>query len=354
MMRCKVHPHTPIVTNHRNQRVCVRRTFAAQSSPDGGWSPVATAPHIESQSPVDLPPAALNQPLPIEVDTSGDGGNGGSPPGSRDDPWDGSGGGDPSPGWVPTTIFAGLLRGVRGRLEADPFFGHKLLVECGLDALIILGVNWEARRERFLPEIEFTLCQLAISLLSDFALVYLLAPSTRRSIAQKSTFRAALAGFPSHVFQFTPLGMAPFTLRARAATLLLKGLQYGGVGFCMGMLGAASVQALVFIRERLDGSFEPPATVQSVSGTGAAWGSFMATSSNVRYNLVNGLEDALYRKSVGAGKLGSVALRLLNNYAGAAQWVALTDYLDLDIPWKPLHEEDKDHKIRRRAKKGNK
>ena len=170
-------------------------------------------------------------------------------------------------------------------------------------------------------------------LCNSLQLVYLLAPSTLSSAAAAGTLRAWAARLPAHVFQLAPAGAAPFSFGARLVTFALKALQYGGVGFAMGCLGAATVQGLLRLRERLDPDFVPPALVQSVEGTGAAWSGFMATSSNARYNLVNCCEDMLYRRSPGAGKLGSVALRLLNNWAGAAQWVMVTNHLELERPW---------------------
>ena len=302
-----------------------------------------------AQASASVAPLLPPQDPPSTLDDGGAGGSSGPPPSNGDDRWDGGAGG--SGGESPSHPFSFLLRGLRGRLAADPYFGHKLLVECGLDAIIIVGVNYSVRRERFFPEVEFTFCQLAISLLSDFALVYLLAPSTLRSAAAGGSLRARIAAFPAHVFQRAAPG-APFSLPARAATFLIKGVQYGGVGFAMGCLGAATVQGLVRLRERVDPDFESPATVQSIRGTGGAWSGFMATSSNVRYNLVNGLEDALYRRSARAGKLGSVALRLMNNWAGAAQWVLVTEYLDLEVPWKPAGQRKKERKGRRRGPKG--
>jgi len=272
-----------------------------------------------------------------ETVTDGNGNNGAPPPDSGDSWWGDGSSNDPSSGnaWGILSLTF-LSRGVRGRLAADPFFAHKLLVECCLDAAIIVGVNYNTRKDRFLPEIEFTLCQMAISLLSDFALVYLLAPSTLRSPATTGSLRARIASLPTHVFQSAAPGTKSFTPSARFLTFLLKGVQYGIVGFAMGCLGAGSVQALLWVREHLDPYFEPPATVQSIRGTGVGWSIFMATSSNLRYNMVTGLEDVLYWRSVRAGKLGSVAVRLVNNWAGAIQWVMVTGYLDLNRPWKAM------------------
>jgi hypothetical protein len=143
-----------------------------------------------------------------------------------------------------------------------------------------------------------------------------------------------LAALPAHVGQRSVPGVAPFTAAQRAAALGVRGLQYGTVGVVTGALGAASVQALVALREAFDPGFSPPATVQSVWGTGTAWGAFMALSSNLRYNGVNLVEEALYCRSPAAGKLGSVVLRLVNNWAGAAQWVGVTRTVSLDVPWR--------------------
>ncbi|KAL4528661.1 hypothetical protein Ndes2526B_g07228 [Nannochloris sp. 'desiccata'] len=322
---------------------------------------VSTTPDIADQLPTSSTTQSSSTTYPVKdlsgtgtaaTADNGDGDNGAAlPPDGPGDDNDGNHGDDeddPKPSSShPLSL---LLRGLRGRLAADPFFTQKLLVECGLDAAIIVSVNIAARQERFLPEIEFTFCQLAVSLLSDFALVYLLAPSIYRSAAAPGSLRYKLEFLPSHVFQKSPSAVTPFTKTSRFTTFLMKGVQYSAVGYAMGCLGAASVQGLIWIRERFDPIFVPPPTVQSITGTGFAWSTFMGTSSNVRYNLVHGLEDYLYRKSAKAGTLGSVVLRLLNNYAGAAQWVYVCDKIDLDVPWVPMRpaKDGKGRKARRR------
>ncbi len=266
----------------------------------------------------------------------GQGGSGG-PPRNNDDGQRRWGDGEPPSSGKRLGPLALLLRGVRGRLEADPYFGTKLLIECGLDAAIITGANLAARRERFWRELEFTFCHLAISLLSDFGLVYLLAPSTTRPPPVTGSLRARLKLnlLPAHVFQGSPVGKAPFTAKARLATLLLKGVQYGAIGLGMGALGALCVHGLIYMRERFDPTFEPPKKVQSVLGTGAVWSGFMATSSNVRYNALTAMEDAMWLRGPAYGKFGSFVLRLVNNYAGAAQWVKVTSVHNIEVDWVP-------------------
>ena len=242
-----------------------------------------------------------------------------------------------------------LAAGVRARAAADPAFAYKLAVECGLDAAIILCVNagargWDARKLG--AEAEFVLSQVAVSLLNDFALVYLLAPTTAAGAVMtaaaaaaavpagfSASLRARLASLPSHV-----LARGPYPLSSRAACFAARAGQYGCVGFSMGVLGSAIVSGLTAAREAADPAWTPPPTRQSILGTGVGWCWFMATSSNLRYNLVNGAEDLLYGAAAAGSviglvpRVGSVALRLANNVAGARGWLETARALKLEQP----------------------
>jgi len=243
-----------------------------------------------------------------------------------------------------------LAAGVRARAAADPAFAYKLAVECGLDAAIIVCVNAGARGwdwRRLGGDAEFVLSQVAVSLLNDFALVYLLAPTVPVGAATaaaaaaaavtglgfSAALRSRLAALPSHV-----LARGPYPLSARAACFAARAAQYGAVGFSMGVLGSSLVAGLTAVREAADPAWVPPPTRQSVLGTGVGWCWFMSTSSNVRYNLVNGAEDALYGAAAAGSvpglvpRVGSVALRLANNVAGARGWLATARALKLEQP----------------------
>ena len=91
--------------------------------------------------------AVFPESFPV-VDNGDDGGSALPPEGPGDHHRGDGGDSDPTPSPFANPL-AFLLCGLRGRLAADPFFSRKLLVECGLDAAIIVGVNWNARRERF-------------------------------------------------------------------------------------------------------------------------------------------------------------------------------------------------------------
>lgn len=125
----------------------------------------------------------------------------------------------------------------------------------------------------------------------------------------------------------------------------------------MGCAGSALVRALVAAREAADPSYRPPPTEQRVLDTGLAWCYFMAVSSNLRYNAINGVEDWAYGRarqgmlaaaaaraaggaaaaplflaSPAAARSVSVALRLSNNVFGAHSFIQLAKFLNLDRP----------------------
>lgn len=244
-------------------------------------------------------------------------------------------------GWNP------LLRlwfGMQSRMAADPDFTYKLCVECGIDALIIAAVNKAARGDQFFSELEFVLCQMLVSCSNDFALVYLLAPvAARTSEMPQSAIGRIIRSLPAHVMAY-----GTFTPAQRIACFLYKAVQYGAVGFTMGIAGTSVVNLLTDVREVADPTFQPPAMWPSALLTGLGWLYFMGVSSNVRYNMISAGEQYLYGTYPGAvSKMGSVALRLANNFVGAYLWVDLAEQLGVSQPRRSLREEAREVERRR-------
>lgn len=194
---------------------------AAASASGAPAAEAAAAAPPDVAPPPDAPPALVAAPLAdallaMHVLDSGGGGDGGDGAGG---PPEGGGGGDGQPppaGWGP---LAALAAGARDRAAADPDFWYKVGVEVVLDAAIIVGVNIAGRRQRFLPEIEFTASQVAVSVLCDFALVYLLAPTASAKRTAVASSAAAMAGG-----QFAAV---LYRARARLARLPAHALQPG-------------------------------------------------------------------------------------------------------------------------------
>ena len=87
-----------------------------------------------------------------------------------------------------------------------------------------------------------------------------------------------------------------YSLGSRAACFAAKAVQYGLVGLVMGVAGSSFVLGLTSLRSAADKSYKPPPTYQPVLGTGLGWLLFMSGSSNIRYNLINFMEDISYER----------------------------------------------------------
>ena len=87
-----------------------------------------------------------------------------------------------------------------------------------------------------------------------------------------------------------------YSLASRVACFAAKGVQYGLVGLVMGIAGSGFVLGLTSLRSAVDSSYKPPPTYQPVLGTGLGWLLFMSGNSNIRYNLINLLEDVSYER----------------------------------------------------------
>ena len=289
----------------------------------------------------------------------------------------------------PKALACRLLTGIAARSAADPDFLYKVFVECGIDAVIIVGVNYGAR-DNFFDELEFVGCQvrwamtaksmqsrflvtvrmfcrrvmpasqkchrcdsafrtrrsqaketshscvqMLISCSNDFALVYLLSPAAGGSRVAGNALARALQNLPPHVF-----GSGLYTTAQRIACFCWKSLQYGIIGFSMGVIGSSAVNGMTDVREMTDETFEPPSEAPSALLTGLGWLYFMGISSNVRYNLIACAEQIMYRRQPGnLSKLGSIALRLTNNFAAAYLWVDLADEIGVQQPRRSLREE---------------
>lgn len=254
---------------------------------------------------------------------------------------DGVGGGGSGNGWGPGdgdsderpssfNPIALFLAGVKARTTADPNFPFKICMELFNDASIIFAVNFIARGDRFWKEIQFVLCQAAVSLMNDTALVYLLAPTGEQVAKRAAGFFGYLSSLPANVFQ-----AGSFSISQRMACILYKGCIYSCIGLVMGLIGTQVVHSLTDLQEQMDPGFVPPAEMQPVLKSGFAWMGFMGISSNLRYQAVNGLERLLYSvigNRLSFARVGSLLIRLSNNFLGSMTWIWWAGFLKLNEP----------------------
>ena len=75
---------------------------------------------------------------------------------------------------------------------------------------------------------------------------------------------------------------------------VLQGLVFAIVGFAAGIIGTATSNVLLAVRKRLDSSFESQNKAPNVLLNAGVWATHMGVSSNIRYQMLNGLDMVRY------------------------------------------------------------
>lgn len=219
----------------------------------------------------------------------------------------------------PSGIFGTLWKGWDDRVRADPEFPFKVLMEqvVGVGACVLGDM---ATRPNFgLNELDFVFCTLVVGSILNFALMYMLAPTSAVG-AVATRLPGIFASCPTgHMFE-----AGNYSLFDRAGTFLYKGGQFAVVGFCAGLVGTTISNTLIMIRKKMDPDFvvqnSPPPTLLNA----LTWALHMGLSSNSRYQSLNGLEFALANKlPPSVFKTGVLVVRALNNVVGGSSFVAL-------------------------------
>lgn len=130
-----------------------------------------------------------------------------------------------------------------------------------------------------------------------------------------------------------PIGK-PFTMSKRLGSIFKNGALLLAVGFFSSVFGVVLTKMLLLIRNVLNQNMGADATTQQVWGISIAHGVWMATSGNLRYQLVGGLLEDRCLKSIFAQQqtisaVLSCVIRTINAYFGALWWVDFLRYLGL-------------------------
>ncbi|CAE6115279.1 unnamed protein product [Arabidopsis arenosa] len=239
---------------------------------------------------------------------------------------------------------------LRNRMLADPSFLFKVGTEIAIDSCCATFAEVQKRGEDFWSEFELYAADLLVGLVVDVALVGLLAPYARigkPSVASTGLFKdlkRACASLPSSVFEAERPG-CKFSVNQRIATFFYKGLLYGSVGFCCGLIGQGIANLIMtakrysfttdfilllandemnFLRSVKKSEEDVP--IPPLFESAALWGVFLGISSNARYQIINGLERVV-EGSTAAKRIPVVAMaftvgvRFANNVYGGMQFV---------------------------------
>lgn len=156
----------------------------------------------------------------------------------------------------------------------------------------VLG-DMSSRPNWGLNELDFVFSTLIVGSLMNFSLMYLLAPTGAatgrlpgnpfsRLFDERSLTRMGAPG--GHIFE------RGFSLQGRALNLVFKTVMFGVIGFIAGLAGTCVSNGLIGVRKLADPSYKSMNEAPDVFLNSLAWTVHMGASSNIRYQMLNGMD----------------------------------------------------------------
>ncbi|TVU19221.1 hypothetical protein EJB05_35359, partial [Eragrostis curvula] len=227
-------------------------------------------------------------------------------------------------------VFRWLLQfgGFKERLLADDLFLTKVAFECGIGIFTKTAAEYEKRKDKFMKELDFVICDVVMAIIADFMLVWLPAPtvSLKPSIAGNA---GAIAKFfyncPDNAFQVALAGSS-YSFLQRIGAIVRNGAKLFAVGTSASLVGTGVTNALIKARKAVTEDSAGEVENIPIVETSVAYGVYMAVSSNLRYQILAGvieqrmLEPLLHRHKVALGAL-CFAVRTGNTFLGSLLWV---------------------------------
>lgn len=212
----------------------------------------------------------------------------------------------------------GISRAFIGRMIADPAFLYKLLLEQA--ATIGCSVWWElnTRKERIKQEWDLALFNvLTVSACNAFV-VWSLAPCRSYGSTFRFDLQNTLQKLPNNVFEKS-YPLREFDLQKRIHSFIYKAAELCMVGSTAGAIqGGLSNYSASKKEGRLS------VTIPSVSTNALGYGAFLGLYTNMRYQMLYGIDRALINHFdvIGVALFFSTALRLINVQLGEAPRMA--------------------------------
>ncbi|KAI4373661.1 hypothetical protein MLD38_011764 [Melastoma candidum] len=218
--------------------------------------------------------------------------------------------------------------GFKERLLADDLFLAKVGMECGVGIFTKTAAEYDRRRENFFNELEIVFADVVMAIIADFMLVYLPAPTVaiRPALATNAgTLAKFFHNCPDNAFQIALPGTSHSFLQ-RLGAIARNGSKLFAVGTTSSLVGTAATNALINARKAVDKSSAGEVENVPILSTSAAYGVYMAISSNLRYQVLAGvieqriLEPLLHRNKVMLSAT-CFTVRTGNTYLGSLLWV---------------------------------
>eukprot|EP00898_Chlorokybus_atmophyticus_P000780 jgi/Chlat1/1702/Chrsp127S01934 len=230
------------------------------------------------------------------------------------------------------------FQGLRERWLADPQFVTRLLVEESISITTTLIAEVQKRGPRFWAEIQYVATDVIRGSVVDFFTVWLPAPTLsfhNAGLEEASNlpgWLSTLRSLPENAFQRAMNG-EKWSLADRILSVFASGAKLFGVGV-VANLGTLSITN-AFVRWKGGKNNNNSGVKQSpVLKTSLVYGTFLATSSNLRYQFIAGvvehwLADYLLVEWPLAGAFLSFVTRTANSFWGTSQWIDTARFFQL-------------------------
>eukprot|EP00239_Pterosperma_sp_CCMP1384_P001232 CAMPEP_0197847734 /NCGR_PEP_ID=MMETSP1438-20131217/6925_1 /TAXON_ID=1461541 /ORGANISM="Pterosperma sp., Strain CCMP1384" /LENGTH=451 /DNA_ID=CAMNT_0043459741 /DNA_START=216 /DNA_END=1571 /DNA_ORIENTATION=+ len=242
---------------------------------------------------------------------------------------------------VPYTKFLSKFSGFLERMLGDKMFLTKVGIECGVGLCTKAAAEKAKRQENFSKELDFVFANVLMAIIADFMLVWIPAPTislaSQAGTKKLNAVQKFMAACPDNAFQKVQ-DSRKFTLMQRGGAVLNNGTKLLGVGLFSSFISTTVITgSLLALRSLVNGKSEAVDSKDQkgkkeekqndipVIQTCACYGAYMATSSNIRYQVLAGfeqrvLEPMLSRHTAALGAL-CFALRTGNTFLGSLLWV---------------------------------
>ena len=175
-----------------------------------------------------------------------------------------------------------------------------------------------------------------MALIADFMLTWLPAPTLPLSpklAASSSGLTRFLAGCPDNAFQIATAAR-PFSVAQRAAAVARNGAKLFVVGTGASIVGTGVTNGIIAARKALDPKYAQKGEDMDIVRQSAAYGLYMSTSSNLRYQLLAGvieqrMIEPLLHPYPFASAAASFVVRTGNTFVGSLLWVDFVRLLGL-------------------------
>lgn len=225
--------------------------------------------------------------------------------------------------------FGFLVRAVkpfRDRFLCDEQFFFKLLAQELIGNGTSLAGEFIERGKDIVDEIEYVVSDLVIGTVVEAAFVWLLAarvPFPSLQSLSVPPWKKLLESLPASFFEANT-AQRSYSLMQRVASVVWVSAQYMAMGFGCGIVGTVLVFGMLEARKVFQPEYEPLRRMPEVIPNSLGWGLFMASSSNLRFQLVEGIELGLahlLKSQDTALKALIILIRFANNLYGGVQFV---------------------------------